>query len=271
MLLNIKYLPALLVGTFLMALTACSDDPELPGADAELDAEDIENINSYEQALLAFRDGQATAEAYADTIGEGSRVASCALTSVDTLNGTFNMTLDFGDGCTGPFGVTRKGILRYQVVLTGLTSFDFVLTFEEYEVEGYLLNGSIATGNIQVDETTGAITYDYRINNGEVINPAGERVLINQNYRYTFDFSSFEIAATGTTTGQLDGTSFTHLIREPLVLRASCPAETAGVPVLGLVDFTWGAQPPVSIDYGDGTCDNEVTLTLGGVSQTITL
>lgn len=254
----------------LLFVAACSGDEGIEGA-VQLSDQDVDNIQDYEEALAGFRDGNDQVQNYSDSVEANGRVASCAQAQLDTTENTFTLTLDFGEGCTGPLGVTRTGVLIYSLSLADETGFDFTTTFQNYTVQGYALNGTIATGNISFDQEAGTISYDYSITDGDVTNPEGRTLTINQDYRYVFDFNTFEILADGITSGTLDGESFTHDVTTPLVLKAACNQQEKVVPVEGVVDFTWGSRPTVQIDYGDGTCDTEATVSLGGLSQTITL
>jgi hypothetical protein len=63
------------------------------------------------------------------------------------------------------------------------------------------------------------------------------------------------------------------VITEPIVAQFSCRAEGGFLRVAGVKEMTASGNnfsKKRSIDYGDGTCDNEITVTINDRTFTIT-
>lgn len=250
-------------------LWSCSGDDEGPMTTDELTQEDISNVQAYDNAVAVFKEGEATAESTFSNMDAGGRLAECATTSLDTAGGVFTLTVDFGDECTGPFGYNRSGVLIYEFTLNGLFTFDFSVTFQDYSFEGYTINGEVATGNFVVDGDV--LTYEYTISNGSVTTPDGRTVTLNQTQVYTLNTTTGILNIEGDASGSINGETFTYDITSALQLSQNCIQDGQAVPIAGVADFTVGAGPQMSIDYGDGTCDRDATVTVGIRSFPITL
>lgn len=82
-----------------------------------------------------------------------------------------------------------------------------------------------------------------------------------------FDFSDDSYHISGSANGtNINNVSYTVNIDTPLKVSTSCRYITSGVATLkvtGIADRV--------IDFGDGTCDNSATVTIGKLSYTIPL
>ncbi|HET9486660.1 MAG TPA: hypothetical protein VFO54_04475, partial [Chryseosolibacter sp.] len=81
----------------------------------------------------------------------------------------------------------------------------------------------------------------------------------------TDDNLQIEITSTasGTTRG---GRNYSVMLLDDLIYKRHC-----GIAVSGVKKFTLDGEKEITIDYGDGTCDTTFTITINGVSRTISL
>jgi hypothetical protein len=63
-----------------------------------------------------------------------------------------------------------------------------------------------------------------------------------------------------------NGNPFTVTITSPIIVSFLCPWIEQGT-----LEITHGNLPDATIDYGDGTCDDQATITIGNTTITITL
>ncbi len=202
------------------------------------------------------------------------RTSSCATITIDPATpGVFpkTMTIDFGAGCTGPYGIVRKGkviaVLSNRIHLAGTT---IAVTFDNYYVNNYKVEGNFSVTN---NGGTG-LNFTTQTTNGKLTYPDGT-TYFNYNGTHTFTQTagsgtptfiddSFTITGNSVTTSSV-GNSLTVSISTPLVKNSSCHNVSAGVQ-----QFTYNSISG-SLNYGDGTCDNLALITIGAFSQIISL
>jgi hypothetical protein len=197
---------------------------------------------------------------------------SCAVVTNDSVNHV--LTFDFGTGCTGRDGRVRSG--RVIVNYSGTGYFDagssWVVTFDNFFVDGRHVEGSRsvtnnginAAGNMNwtISATNMRITRPdgtYRTWNSqrtrELISGYGDSLWVNDIYRINGTSSGTN------SNGESFSCSMTDLIRDH-----SCRWITGGVMVHSPAN-----RPAVTIDFGNGTCDDLATVTRNGNSRTIHL
>jgi hypothetical protein len=259
-----------------LVFTSCQkendNDPDQNQA-AELSVASARSQAAYEDVFdIVLQDGEANGVS-----GRGesaSRIASCATVTISPLDpGTWpkTMTIDFGTGCTAPNGITRKGkviaVLSERIRLTGTT---ITVTFENYYVNNYKVEGTITITN---NGGTG-LNFTRQVANGKLTYPDGTTY-----YTYTGSHSLAQTAGASTitfvddvfnvtgggTTVSSTGNSLTTNITTPLVKATSCHNVSAGV-----TQFTYNNLSG-SLDFGNGTCDNLATLTIGPFTQVVIL
>lgn len=193
---------------------------------------------------------------------------SCASVTVkENADNTWTLTFDYGDGCIED-GRFAKGIVTFTGYETD-SSGAVDVKFENYleaessdEAEASeLLNGyykvtyAISLSNdYDFTETFDlAITANYTDGRKEMINAIGEEV--GNVDGVTITKSEFD----GVT---LEGEVFSGLTIEPLFYDFNCSAETY---TKGVEEYKVNNKS-TTVDYGDGTCDNTVTITTDGVT-----
>jgi len=204
------------------------------------------------------------------------RVETCAtvtLSPADTTTFPKTMTIDFGTGCVSANGITRKGkiiaTLSGKIRKSGTTA---SVTFSNYYVNNYHVEG---TYSITTNSGNGnGINYTTAVSGGKITWPDGSTWF---NYSGTHTLAQTGGIGTATigddvfswtggfTSSSSAGKSLTVSITSPLVKNMSCKNIVSGVQA-----FTYNVISG-SINYGDGTCDNQATLTVGNRTQPITL
>lgn len=188
------------------------------------------------------------------------------------------ITIDFGAGCDDPRGNRRSGkiFVRFngRRFLPGST---IVITFENYVINGIKLSGKRTLTNItgsneespkfQIqleggvavwpDGTTATREHCFTRtwNRGVLINPSDDVLIVSQ-------CADAEVAASGV---NRRGVSYSMVIAEDLIYKRGCPIAVQGVKI-----FRANGKE-VTVDYGDGTCDNVITITIEGNSRSVSV
>ena len=208
---------------------------------------------------------------------ENSLLAGCAVVTRDTISIPHVTTIDFGSGCTGIDGKTRRGIIvvthdgHYRQAETTVT-----ITFNNYYVND---NQVIGTKTIHNDGVNGngnfvfTITVNGQIilsNGGGTINWTSQRVREWIAGESTPSRDDDQYSITGLASGTAaNGELFTATIVDPLIrnIAPGCRRHF----VSGTVLIQRSGKSDKVIDFGSGTCDNLATVTINGVTRTITL
>ena len=263
----------------LLFMTACQEESENPnqltGGDvilaeneavAESTFEDIDDI-AYE-SLLLFESGGRIAES------EDSPIR-CATKTHDTENKV--ITIDYGEGCIGKHGRERKGkiIINYtdRKFVPGAVH---VITFENFYVDGKKVEGTRTRTNISASEDD-YLRFRIELSEGKVTWEDGSFVTRDADWETTRVRTpnpiNDERVRTGSASGvNKEGLYYTVTITKAIVWKRGClPVKRIMIPVEGIKVKEFEDGTSISIDYGDGTCDNLVTITKDGVSETIEL
>jgi hypothetical protein len=204
----------------------------------------------------------------------------CAVVTNDKTNKI--LTIDFGTGCTGAYGRTRSGkmLIQYSGIL-GDSAANRTITFENYKVNGKSIEGTIEVRDI-LKNGAGNLQATRKLTNLKVTFSNGKSVTINGSRTREWiagagdtnpDNNKYRI--TGTLEGSTStGRSFTQEITTPIVVDFACAKEGKFARVSGVVEITkvggFGTRKR-TVDYGDGTCDNTITVTTFRRTYTITV
>lgn len=279
----------LFLGLFLVALTiiSCSKDdnnePIISNEEATTSAR-LDNMNddisSIIDSQLTPNDGISGKESNAAT----SFLPTCATVTrvpafgtIITPGTTITKTIDFGTtGCTLNNGNVLKGVIiitfTYQPTATSQTvNYEFVNFYHNaVKIEGnknFTRSMTAATASspshpIIVMNMNLVATFP----NGNIHNRVGSRtaeliagydtvVLLDNVYKVTGSW----------TTSFPNASLITSTITTPLIVKFNCNYITKGIITLVRNNNT------ATLDYGDGTCDNQAVFTINGNSYQITL
>jgi len=214
------------------------------------------------------------------TLGTGSVNSTnlgCAIYTLDdTVPGEYpkTLTLDFGSGCTSADGILRKGKITYlfsgPLLVPGVTA---TVTFNQYVVNGFGLQGAYKITNNSSDQV--GISFTTLVTNGIITYPNATNYHYSHNKTFVmtagsatpFDITDDVYSVTGNSSFSApDGSSIVFNVTTPLVRAVSCHNISKGV-----VSFNYDQAVTGTIDFGDGTCDNLATVTVGNIHRTILL
>lgn len=269
----------LLASLFALAFVGCGTDPI--GADKE-----IQSSIDHAFAQSEFSNMQNMIDLEAQLSGELNKTGStqgyfCSCSTVDVVQNSANnytLTLDYGTGCICLDGRRRAG--KLIAVFDGKWNVDgttVTITPENYQVTG--LNGTVYDFSFTHTITraglnnAGHFVLSVRVEDAVLSSTEGTiRWESTRNVAWTEgildgDPSTNVYEITGSASGtSSNNVSFTVTIDEPLVIKTTCPHIVQGV-----LSLTPAGKLTRTLDYGDGTCDNEALLVIDTFSRTITL
>jgi hypothetical protein len=201
-----------------------------------------------------------------------SNFGSCATFSITppASSPTFPKTLvvDFGvDGCADAAGITRKGKItvtlsdKYRNVGSVAT-----LTTDNYYVQEYKVEG-VKTVTNKGENARGNLEYSVEIKNGKVTYPNGDiTTLESSRLREWVEGQNTVLnpfddvySITGTANGNSrEQRKYTLTITSPLIIQLNCRWIKKGALEIQPEDLKLRV-----VDYGDGACDNDATVTIG--------
>jgi len=206
-----------------------------------------------------------------------THLPSCVTITTVVTATTWTRTVDFGTvGCQMPNG----NILKGKIIISGSIHFNQSSHIISYTFLNFYHNNKLIQGNKTVVRTmieTNAVPYAHPLvnmslnlsvtyPNGNVHTRVGVRTrefiggfltpLVSHD-------NVFSVTGNWTTTSP-NGTHTTTIII-PLIVKMSCPHI-----VKGAIQMVRNNNTAV-LDYGNGECDNQATLTINGITTTITL
>jgi len=185
------------------------------------------------------------------------------------------ITIDFGSGCTGRDGHTRRG--KITAVYTGPmrnAGSTATVSLDGFYIDSVKIEGSLKVEN---NSTSAGRGFTVTITNGKLSDPSGDYVEINRTHSWAQTEGSstphdptddvFSITGSSSGTASVSGISFqwTTNITKPVIRKLSCRWRVSGE-----VTVTRNSKTAV-IDYGNGDCDNKATVTVGQKVHDITL
>ena len=255
--------------------TSTLTDDEVAIAEDDALAENLfDDIFDVAIAAEQLIDGQI----YGGTLKSSVVSDSCPNVTVDHPDSTYwpkVITIDYGDGCTGFYEQTRSGKIiirvtgRYRVTGTSRT-----ITLENYYINGIHVEGTkTVTNDGENDE--GNICYSIELTGGKITTP--DSIVITRESVRTREWVAGSDTwwniwddvyfITGQTTGtNFRGVGYSRTIIIPLEWAATCRFIKSGS-----IDIVVGENDPITLDFGDGECDNEATVSRNGETKTILL
>ena len=244
------------------------EDADLISAENEAVAEsafeDVDDI-SYESLFYVESGGRTE-------VDEESPI-HCATRTHNKENQT--IIVDYGDGCEDKHGRVRSGkiIITYtdKIYMPGAV---VVTTFEDFFCDGKQIKGVRTRTNIS-ESLSDNLRFSIVLEGGEVIDEEGNSITREANWEVTRIRTSNPInderIRTGNASGtNVDGLAYTVTITKAIVWKRGCMARArVMIPVEGTKVKEFEDGTSCTIDYGDGGCDNLITITKNGVSETI--
>jgi hypothetical protein len=267
-------LPALKALALAVALLACQKTGTDPSATDLVAVEDANEATAAEDDIAALFD-DAPGDFFLATPPDETHGLTnlrrtpdfCGATATLTNlpGGGLRTTVDFGAGQTCADGTTRKGKLTIDFVPGTGREFTRTITFENYAVNNRTLNGTtevtmegLADNRVRTAIKNLQITKD------------GRTITFTSNKTRTYDRKGTlapnddDITIEGSSSGMgSDGKGFSAVIGTPILIKNSCGRQNR-VPVAGIVHVTPTGKSLRTVNYGNGTCDREYTVTIDG-------
>lgn len=270
---TLKSLTGLILSIFSVIAFSCSsndDDTDPVQADTSIVVE-VSEVNQ------KFEDLDNLTLAILEDSGLGARKTAsfsgdfCATTEFDYQDEQKTIVIDFGNGCVSPNGISRKGKIKLvysgSLLIPGAT---IVTTFEDYEVNGYKVEGTRTLTNVGLNIITKTVTIAVKVENGKITWPDGGVVSIisDQERVIVLEDTGYDATISGSLSGtSKDGSPFSATITDNLKVTQSCIESGVFNPISGLMDFTY-KNVKMTLDYGTGACDKTATVTYpGGVKE----
>jgi hypothetical protein len=202
---------------------------------------------------------------------------SCPVITVDNSTAGVwpkTITVDYGAGCTGFNGSSRKGKILITVsarrnVVGATRTVTFVdYYFNNIKVEGTKVATNLGPNNNQNIEISVVLT------GGKLTLPAGKTIERSFEHKRewiagyaTKNIWDDQCLITGTATGKnINGVAYTNTILSPLAWKRVCEFVVSGV-----IKFEREGAEAVELDYGQGECDALATLKRGDKTKEIIL
>lgn len=267
-----------LVFALFLGLTACDDQDENP-LQSEVDEADIEAVSDEELLEASFEELEIISveanDLTEDDLGgrslmdESDMLTRCATVTHDKEAKT--ITIDFGDGCEGPDGKVRSGIIvityTQRMFIPGA-----VLTFE---LQNYTVNGIAVEGTKTITNVSESLRDDVSFNKvlagGKLTWPDGTFATREVDKTFTWIRESNplldEIHVEGEASGiNRRGVAYNVSIISKIIWKRACRLQGVCIPAQGLKLIEREGHPDVLVDFGDGECDTLVTITKNGES-----
>lgn len=211
----------------------------------------------------------------ANSGGRYEESSFCASVELDKTNSV--LTLDFGAGCTSESGRVRKGKIIFQYTSLNPLGARSII-FDDYEVDGTRVEGTITTSAI-TRNSNNKLTFTRKVMNGKLIFSDGKIFLYNADHAFTWtegegnlNVFSWVFEMNGSSAGtNREGVSYTGTITTPYTIKYSCFQNGVFYPVSGVGVFTPSQGFPFTVNFGDGSCDKKVSVTVGAFSSEVTL
>lgn len=252
----------------LTLLVSCNNDeatPDFSAEDTESAGTDAVEDTYYEDADDMMTDAleEDDAALSGGKIATDERFACASRERLGTKEAG-SLRIDFGTGCTDPRGNTRTGVI--VVEHTGRWNEPgsiLNISFENYSINGLTIEGNRKVTVLSVVDST--TTYDVVLTGGKITWPDGRMATREVNHRRERERHSNQLLDRliiyGTAQGTFrNGRGYSIEILERLIYSRACSAVGVIIPVSG-VKFIKHGDRELTVDYGDGTCDNIVTLT----------
>jgi len=286
---KLKTINSLLVkSTFVLAIvamlfaTSCQQSAENPTqnfeattADAIAEA-DFDEIDDISQGALSYSDGSIGGKLSAEDGRGMDERASCATVTHDKEAQT--ITIDFGDGCTGPHGQIRSGIIF--ITYSGkrfVPGSIWTITFRDFYIGDRHIEGVRTVENVSESLEVNP-KFHITLVGGKVTWPDGTFATREvDRYRVWVRAANPLLDEMHILEGSIafginkDGADYSSTVLNDLVYKKTCRSErSARFPVSGVKEITIG-ESTILIDFGDGECDSLATITKDGVSTEIDL
>ncbi|MEQ9302521.1 MAG: hypothetical protein RJQ14_01295, partial [Marinoscillum sp.] len=170
-------------------------------------------------------------------------------------------------------GTLRSGIIRIAYnELRNVPGAYRILTFENFFVDSIGVEGTRTLTNTSEEADSLSRAFEVTLEDGKLTFPDETTITRDATHERTSYITEDRTDAYSTLTGEASGTlrdesDYSVTIIEELVFKIGCRADRIVIPVSGVKEIIAGDNQ-IIIDYGDGTCDNLVDITVNGETTT---
>jgi len=270
-----------MIAIFGCVITACEkdqidDDTTSSDEDVSTASDNSTAENLYSDVFDQADQGAEEAESSGKTSSAADTCRKVRFIVLDSALRKREITIDFGTGCTGQDGRTRKG--KIIVVLTGTykdSGSSLNVTLEDYYVNDHKIEGTKTVTN-NGRNASGNLSYTISVQNGKITTPdtatftwesTRTREWLEGESTVWPDICDDVYSITGSASGtNRAGKSFSVDITTSLRKEICCRWLVSGV-----VEITPDGKKTRKIDFGSGTCDSLATVSVGSFSKQIIL
>ena len=204
---------------------------------------------------------------------------ACAEVTFEGSEHQGRIEINFGDGCVGPDGKTRKGIIVVEYAGHWLVTDSKIYTvLKDFYIDDVKIEGTRILTNISIELQS--LVYKVEIIGGKVTWPGTDGVtysLTRESDRlHTWIFGDgiddFELHVEGDASGtNKNGVEYAVKIQEPLIFKSNCRKENIYMPSSGIKIIEIPERPSIKVDYGMGDCDKKFTVEIGERNKEVTI
>lgn len=271
-----KRITLALVSILTITFMSCQDEV---GTETSIEAAlSVADLDTEESVDASYEDIDDITEAGMEDVAALSQgrfnrrdVLECAEVTHDTVNQTIEIVYDSLSGCSNPSGRVRHGkiLVSYNSTRYEIGAYREV-TFEDFYLDDVKVEGTRRIENI-TGSSEDAPKFQITITGGQLTFADGTTITRDVDHIRTWyrsenpqdDYVTLEGTASGS---RRDGVSYAAEITEALTFMRSCRNQ-GFIPVSGTKVIT--GESTITMDFGDGTCDNLVDVTTDGVTETI--
>jgi len=278
-----KYIILFVIALLGVVMFSCKDDP-VPVDTPPTTDEALAAIGEYVLVNQLFSDAFSEADdaaKYTDEQVDGAKNGTktdpiIIITPLDAVTWPKTVTVDYGtENMTCQDGRLRRGIINFET--TGFYSEEgtvVTVTFDNYYQNNYKVEGTqIVTNDGRNSDSN--LVYTVEINDGVVTTP--DNKVINYEQNTTREWAEGETTIldvcddvyyiTGTQNGlSSDSIAYLLTVQQQLDVKICCNYIRAGI-----LDVDIEGLSTLSINYGDGTCDENAVVTYLGVDYPIVM
>ena len=259
--------------------TTISEDEVGINADIDIASDDVSNVLEEQLAITNLDgSGRGSAMVYA---GCATITRTPAVGTVPNVGQTVTKVIDFGTRCVQPNGNILSGKINMSFVYNpSATTQTVTYIFENFYHNARKLNGQKTFTRSMTAATATSQSHPIIVMNmdmlitltdGRMLTRIGTRTreFVEGFSTSTLTDNVYDVTGNWTTTFP-NTTVQSSTITTPLKLKLSCVAPNTSIITQGVISFVRNTNN-ATLDYGDGSCDNQAVFTLNGVSTFITL
>ncbi|MBS1543632.1 MAG: hypothetical protein JST14_08370 [Bacteroidetes bacterium] len=291
---------------FLIASCSTSSDPVTTNVSNSVATESGEDsYHNDTEDLSNAASSQTDAQLGARTTGtrtwaDDRICSSTVITIASKINSNPDtLTIDFGTvGCTDAKGNIRKGkiIVMYTPATPGTNGRmklggTNTITTSNFSINGVTVEGTRTVKNVSPN-LDGDITWEVTLTGGKLTFPDATTatreahhfrqwfrngtplVFTDDEQRILASFSGANVSTSTATGTNRDGYTYAMQVTKDISYKVTCLLAKIFVATSGTKTYniTKGSEAAnITVDYGDGTCDKTITITVNGKSKTETV